>query len=353
MAELRLRALVLAAGHGLRLRPLTDVVPKPLLPILGRPVIEQSLAVLSALGCEAVALNLHHLGDQVEEAFGGAFRGMRLVYSRERELKGTLGALGPLREFAAAADLFLVINGDSLCRWPLAKMIRRHQTAGALATLMLTTRASPKTFGGGVIVRRDETIRSLRGGERGEKEHRRVFAGAHLFAPALLERSAQPLTADSEAADFVSDLYQPLLAAGETLLGFESRRHWHDLGTPERYLAGARDWALGRWPRRLWRRSWVAPGVELGREANINGSVIERRAVIGDDCRIERSLVLSGAHIESGSTIRRAIIGPGVVVPAGSTIKRRLVTTARADLAPRAIDSVVGGLVYSRLEGAR
>ena len=141
MAERRLRALVLAAGYGMRLRPLTDVVPKPMLPILGRPVIEQTLTELAAVGCEAAAINLHHLGDAIEEHFGGAFRGMRLVYSREPELLGTLGALGPLREFAAEADLFAVINGDSLCRWPLAKLVRGHRVSGAAATLLLTSDA--------------------------------------------------------------------------------------------------------------------------------------------------------------------------------------------------------------------
>ena len=253
MAELRIRALVLGAGRGERLRPLTDVLPKPLLPILGRPVVEQTLGALVAMGCEATAINLHHLGDAIEERFGGAYRGMRLTYSRESRLLGTLGALGPLAEFAAAADLFLVVNGDSLCRWPLAKLVRRHRASGAAATLLLTTKASPKRFGGGVVVRRDGSIRSLRGGQRGEKEHRRVFAGAHVFAPSLLHLATKEL--GDQPADFVSDLYEPLLQAGEVLQSLETRRAWHDLGTPERYLAAAYDWGLGRWARRLWRRN--------------------------------------------------------------------------------------------------
>jgi NDP-sugar pyrophosphorylase family protein len=351
MGEARLRALVLGAGRGERLRPLTDIMPKPLLPILGRPVIEQTLGALAAAGCEATAINLHHLGAAIEDRFGGAFQGMRLTYSRETALLGTLGALGPLAEFAAKPDLLIVVNGDSLCRWPLAKLVRRHRSTGAAATLLLTTRASPKRFGGGVVVRRDGSIKSLRGGVRGDQERRRVFAGAHVFAPELLTRATKTL--GDEPADFVDDLYEPLLHEGELLQGHETRRHWHDLGTPERYLEGAHNWGLGRWPRRLWRSNWFAPGTEVSAQAQVQGSVIERGAILEAGCRVELSLILSGAHIGSGSRIRRAIVGPGVVVPEGSTIKRRMVTAARADLVPRATDSNVGGLVYSRLEGAR
>jgi mannose-1-phosphate guanylyltransferase len=198
-------------------------------------------------------------------------------------------------------------------------------------------------------VRRDGSIRSLRGGERGERERRRVFAGAHVFAPSLLERATKQL--GDEPADFVSDLYDPLLAAGERLTGVETRHHWHDLGTPERYLSGARNWGLGRWPRRLWRSNWVAPGAEVGAECHLHGAVLERGATVGKGCRIERSLILGGAEIGEGSHIRRAIVGPDVPVPDGSTIKRRMVTATRADVSTRPADSVVGGLVYSRLEG--
>ncbi len=349
MAEPRLRALVLAAGHGMRLRPLTDIIPKPLLPILGRPVLEQTLSALTAIGCEASAINLHHLGSAIESHFGGAFRGMRLVYSREPQLLGTLGALGPLLEFVAGAEYFLVVNGDSLCRWPLGKLLRRHLGSPSAATLLLASRAKPSSFGGGVVVRRDGTIRSLRGGERGDKERRRVFAGAHVFRPSVLKYSAKRL--GTTAADFVTDLYEPLIAGGAPIQGYESRHHWHDLGTPGRYLEGARNWGLGRWPRRLWRTNWLAPGTDVSPETSVHGSVIERGAVIERGCKIEKSLIMSGARIGAGSHIRRALVGPEVEVPDESTIKRRMVTTARADVALRAGDSIVGSLVVSRLEG--
>ncbi|HEX2644211.1 MAG TPA: sugar phosphate nucleotidyltransferase, partial [Thermoanaerobaculia bacterium] len=121
----RVRALVLAAGLGTRLRPLTDATPKPLLPVAGVPILGHTLAQLAAVGCEAVAMNLHYHGDQIRRRFGDDFAGMPITYSEEPVLLGTLGAFDPLRELFAPADLIILINGDSLCRWPLRRMIRR------------------------------------------------------------------------------------------------------------------------------------------------------------------------------------------------------------------------------------
>ncbi|MDP9119810.1 MAG: nucleotidyltransferase family protein, partial [Acidobacteriota bacterium] len=146
----RLRALVLSAGLGIRLRPLTELVPKPLLPVAGAPILAHTLERLAAVGCEAVAINLHHLGEQIRGHFGTAFAGMPLTFSEEPELLGTLGALFPLREFLAAADLVLLVNGDSLCRWPLARLVRQHLKTGDAATLLLASRPDPRLFGGGV-----------------------------------------------------------------------------------------------------------------------------------------------------------------------------------------------------------
>ena len=96
------RALVLAAGLGERLRPLTEFLPKPLLPVAGRPVAGHTLRALRKVGCEAAALNLHHLGDMVRSALGESYEGLPLTYSVEPRLLGTLGPLFALRDFLAA-----------------------------------------------------------------------------------------------------------------------------------------------------------------------------------------------------------------------------------------------------------
>ena len=345
----RLRALVLAAGHGTRLRPLTDLVPKPLLPVAGVPILGYTLAQLAALGCEDVAVNLHHLGDQIRQRFGSSFAGMRITWSEEPELLGTLGAFNPLREFFAPAELVLLINGDSLCAWPLRKLVRRHLATGARATLLLASRPSPAAFGGGVGVDRRGRILSFRTGdpERGEALRRHVFAGAHVFTPKLLARVRPGVS------DIVRDLYMPLLREPNPgLNALVTAQRWHDMGTPERFLAGVEDWVRGGWPARLWRRSWISAEAVIGGDAVVKGSAVEAGTRVGNGARVERSVLLPGATVGRGSVVRDSIVGFGATVPPGTWVERRMIMPQREGFAAGLDDSVVGGSVFTPFAGA-
>lgn len=339
----RLRALVLAAGRGHRLRPLSDQVPKPLLPVAGAPLITLTLERLRRAGCEAAAVNLHHLGGEIRETLGESFRGMPLTYSEEPELLGTLGALAPLRDFLGEADLVLLLNGDSLCRWPLGRLVRRHLASGARVSLLTARRVPPEGFGGGVGVDGDGRVVSFRedGLAIGGALQRQVFAGAHVFAPDLLAAVGE------RPADIVADLYEPLLAAGSPLLAVPTSRRWHDLGTPRRYLEGLLDWVRGPWP---WSRSWISPEAVVEPGARVRRSVVERGARVAAGAGVEDSLVLPGARVGRGARLSRSILGFGVTMPAVSRVDNRLVAPyrkGRSALGPR--DSVVGDLLYQRL----
>ncbi len=384
MQSRRIRALVLAAGLGTRLRPLTESVPKPLLPVAGLPILGHTLAQLAALGCEAAAVNLHHLGGQIRHRFGDAFMGMPLTWSEEPELLGTLGALHPLRDFFAPADLVMLVNGDSLCRWPLRKMVRHHLASGARATLLLTSRPEPAAFGGGVGVDREGRILSFHAGDpargagargrltprpdpaafgggvgidregrilsfhagdpdRGEVARRHVFAGAHVISPELLSRVGPG------RADIVRDLYIPLLdePGGGGLTAVVTLGHWHDMGTPQRFLEGALDWARVGWPERLWRRAWISPEAGLGSRASVRHSVVEAGVRVGAGARVERSVLLPGANVGAGSVVRESILGFDAAVPPGTWVERRLITPQRQGVSPGLDESVVGGSVFT------
>jgi len=351
MSRPRIRALVLAAGHGTRLRPLTDLVPKPLLPIAGRTVLDHTLDALVEVGCEAAAVNLFHLGGQIRAHYGDAYRGMPLTWSQEEgERQGTLGALYPLRDFLGEADLVLLINGDSLCPWPLARLIRHHRAGRALATLVLTTRVDPERFAGGVGIDREGRVLSFFKGveERGEVVRRAVFAGAHALSPALLGRVGEG------PADIVRKLYIPILEEEDGgIHAITSRRRWHDLGTPRRYLEGALDWGRGGWPGRLWRRGWTSPeaAVELG--ARVRESVVEAGAAVGAGARVERSVVLRGARVEPGAEVRDSIVGFDVRLPGEARVDRRMINVARDGVRAEEVDSHVGGLLYTPLDVVR
>lgn len=334
---------MLAAGLGTRLRPLTELMPKPLLPVLGVPILGHTLAQLAAAGCEAVAVNLHHLGDQIRHRFGDSFAGMPITWSEEPELLGTLGAFWPLREFFAPADRIVLINGDSLCQWPLRRLLRRHEAGGAKATLLLASRPAPAEFGGGVGIDREGKVVSFWPGdpERGEAARRHVFAGAHVFEPEILQRI------NPGKADIVRNLYIPLLDEGAVLQSEVTARPWHDLGTPQRFLDAVAEWARPGWPERLWRSSWISPEASIGIGAKVRSSAIEAGAGVGEKAQVERSVLLPGARVGPGSVVRESILGFGATVPAGTWVERRVVMPQGAGIAPGLDDSIVGGAVFT------
>lgn len=345
---LRIRALVLAAGLGQRLRPLTASVPKPLLPVAGRPVIVHTLARLGALGCEAVAINLHHLGGAVRGALGDDYQGMEITYSEESELLGTLGAFIPLRDFFRPADLVILVNADSLCRWPFAALVRRHQKSLAVATLLVSQRAAPDRYGGGVGVDTEGRIVDFRPPSftPSTDVDRRVFAGAHVFSPELLQR----LGSEPAKSDIVLDLYEPLLAERAQISALATKARWHDLGTPRRYLEGTLDWARGYGPERLWQRRVIAKSATVESGAKVRRSVIEAGARVERGAVVEECVVLAGAKVGAGSRLRSTIVAPDVELPAESSIETRMVTSLRSGRDPGASDSVVGRLVYTPLD---
>ncbi len=143
------------------------------------------------------------------------------------------------------------------------------------------------------------------------------------------------------------DLYAPLLAEGGRLAALVTGRRWHDLGTSDRYLAAALDAARGRFPARLWRRSWSAPDARIERGAKLRGAVVEAGAAVEVGARLERAVVMAGARVAAGCRLIEAIVGPGVALPAGTRVERRLVTAAREGVPPAPDESRVGGLVYT------
>lgn len=337
----RVRALVLAAGHGTRLRPLTLYAPKPLLPVVGEPIVGHTLRALSTFGCEAALLNLHHLPHMLPAHLGKSWYGMPIDYSWEEEIQGTLGALYPTRDFLAGADAALLINGDSLCPWPLRALVRRHVRTGADVTLLVLARGPDAGLGGGIGVDRGGRVVQMRDMEAaGEVVSRHVFAGVHVLSPRILNR------VEEGPGDIIGDFYQPLLQEGAVIQTLPTRRRWHDLGTPTRYLDACLDQARGGWFRR---RPAVSPLARIDPGASAVGSVIEIGAEVADGASIRDSVILEGARIGAGSRIQRCIVGPEVQLPGSSEVEGRMIN--RYDKRHRVgeTESIMGDLVYTPL----
>ncbi len=236
------KAMILAAGFGTRLRPLTDTLPKPILPIGGRPIIEYTLRLLKHHGITDVIINLHHLGGKIKDALGDGDRyGVSITYSDEPEILGTGGALKAVSARVGLEDL-LVINGDILVEIDLDALVDFHRRKGGIATLVLREDAEVDRYG---VVEIDDADRicNLLGSIDVADEfprRRQMFTGIHLVTPAIL--SAIP------AGGYCSiiDVYIDLLRSGFPLFGQTMTGYWNDIGTPERYQQAERDLQAGR-----------------------------------------------------------------------------------------------------------
>ncbi len=345
-ARRRVRALVLCAGRGERLRPLTVGVPKPLLPVAGRTAAVRTIEALHRVGAET-AVNLHYLAGTVRTGLEqqARARGIELTFAEEPQLLGTLGALVNLRDFLAGGDDVVLVNGDSVCRWPLADALARHRRSGADVTLQLGPREPPERLGGGVEVDGRGIVIGLRDLQVGDvRGRRRTFQGLHVLSPRVVES----LPDQALPGDIVAGLYQPLLRDGARIVGFACRRRWHDLGTPRRYLAGALDWGRTAGGRGR-RRRFIAPGVAVESSATVERSVVESGCRLGAGARVEGSLLLPGVRIGEGALIRGALIAPGIQVAPGSRVSGQMVTPPGWGVDTAAGSRERGGLVCTDL----
>ena len=238
-----MKAMILAAGLGTRLRPLTDSIPKPLLRIADIPLIVWNLLMLRAGGIRAVIINVHYLGTMIEEALGDGSRwDMQITYSREAELLGTGGGL-KAAEWFFDDEPVLVLNGDTLIDLDLKVLQDYHASYGGVATLVLRDDPDAQRWG---AIECDAQDRILRINGQGmnmkgypDVAHTRMFAGVHILHPAVL--------ADASAGKSFSiiDSYTRALARGWRLFGFVHTGYWSDVGTMERYSQAQSDVAAG------------------------------------------------------------------------------------------------------------
>jgi NDP-sugar pyrophosphorylase family protein len=231
------RAMVLAAGRGTRLAPLTHTTPKPLVAVAGRPFLEHILAFLRAGGIEEVVLNLHHLGQLIERHLGdGARFGLRVRYSWEDPILDTGGGIKHA-EPLLAGEPFVVVNGDSLLDLPLRDVLDHHRAHGAMVTMVVRPDPDAARFG---LVELDacDRVRRVAGlpaAPVDEPLRPFMFPGLHVFEPAVLAWM------EPKAAFSVTRVTYPrLLAAGQRVQGFVSTARWINIDTPEALAAADR-----------------------------------------------------------------------------------------------------------------
>ncbi len=230
-----MKAVILCAGEGERLRPLTLTTPKPLLPIGGRPLIEHTIAWLADYGINELCINLHYLGDEIERYLGdGSKWGVQITYSHEQSLLGTAGALRPFSP--VLDDPFVAVYGDILTQFDITRLEAFHHARAGIATIVVQRTDRPHDCD---IVEVDEAD-MVTGLYRAPGD----FTHGDLGNAALYLLEPRILTyLPPGASDFVADLFPRALAAGERLYAYESDEELLDIGTHARYEQAQRRYA--------------------------------------------------------------------------------------------------------------
>jgi NDP-sugar pyrophosphorylase family protein len=301
--------MVLAAGLGLRMRPLTQIQAKPVLPVLNRPLIHWTLELLAHHGVTEVVINLHHLPRTVMKAVGTGRRfGLQVSWSRERRILGTGGGPRRVRGFFGDEPFFLV-NGDVLFDFDLTDLMRRHRDRGARATLALVANPDPKRYSS-IVTGAGGWVRSLAELPRPARGPASLFTGVHILDPSLLDRLPDG------PSDIVRDLYARLVDEGEDILGVRMRGAWYDLGGPSLYVRSQLS-MLSSGFRGVGRGPLIHPSAQVHPRARVTRSVVGARAVVDEGAEVAGSVVWDRVRVGRGARVR------GSILVAGSRVEAR------------------------------
>jgi len=303
--------MILAAGYGTRLWPLTVDRTKPAIPFLGRPLVGYVAEYLGRHGCREVIVNLHHRPQSVRDALGDGSRfGVHLQYVQEETILGTSGAMDNARHLLEG-ETFFAVNGKIVTDIDLTRALESHRQLNALATLVLLPNARRERFS--VVETRDGLVTGFGGmpaaesQEYGQGEEAQdvplMFTGIQILEPRIFDYIPRGVFSHTTA-----DVYPQAIAQGERIVAHIGAGSWYELSTIPRYLeislALLRD--AGR-------------DVELG-----EGSIIEAGAEVRD------SVLWDNVHVRAGARVVRAILGDCVIVGPGDVIENAAVV--RADL---------------------
>ncbi|MEW6457446.1 MAG: mannose-1-phosphate guanyltransferase [Bacillota bacterium] len=303
-----MKAIIMAGGEGSRLRPLTCNRPKPMVPVLNRPVMSYCIDLLKKHGITEIGVTLQYLPEAIKEHFGdGSEYGVRLHYFVEDTPLGTAGSVKNAGEFLDRT--FLVISGDALTDLDLSKAIEIHRSQGAAGTLVLTRVECPLEYG--VVITGDggRIIRFLEKPGWGE-----VFSDTVNTGIYVLERDVLDYFAAGQKFDFSKDLFPLLMRENRPLFGVVLSGYWCDIGNLQQYLQAQYDGLAGKVQLEIPGRE-IEPGVWVGEQVALDSGVTVKGPV----------LIGNHSHIGSGATLEPfTVVGDGCLIQPGVSVKRSI-----------------------------
>ena len=300
----------MAGGEGTRLRPMTANQPKPLLPVVNKPIMEHVLRLLKRHGFDETVVTVQFLASLIRTYFGdGDELGMHLSYATEELPLGTAGSVKNAED-ELTDDAFLVISGDALTDIDLAAVVRAHRAKGALVTVCLTRVPDPLEFGIVITDPDDRIERFLEKPTWGQVFSDTVNTGIYVMEPEVFGH-----VAPGKVVDWAGDVFPALIAAGAPVFGYIAHGYWEDVGSQESYLRVQAD-VLNRRVQVEIDGFEVSPGVWLGEGADVDpDAILQGPLCIG-----------AYAKVEAGAQLREfTVLGDNVVVQAGAFLHRAVV----------------------------
>ncbi|MHB1126107.1 MAG: sugar phosphate nucleotidyltransferase [Bacillota bacterium] len=359
-----MQAVIMAGGKGTRLRPLTSNLPKPMVPLMGRPLLEYIIELLRDHGFNDIVLTLQHLPQHITRYFTQSREpGVRLSFIEETVALGTAGGVKQAEK--TLNETFLVMSGDCFTDIDLGKSLEYHWKKGALATLVVTRVENPLAYG---VIYTDESGRIIRFLEKptwGEVFSDTINTGIYILEPEILKHCPS-----DSFFDFSKDLFPLLLQRGEPLYGFRSEGYWNDIGNVDQYIQTHFDILDGKarfnipgenihenvWVGKnvsvhpgaiikgpvflgdnclIGKKAEIGPRVILGRDNVVDEGTLVRHTIAWDDCRLGKEGTIEGAVLGRRVTVDdKATISSGAVVGEFTHIGKRSILKPQVRLWP-------------------
>jgi len=317
-----MKAMILAAGFGTRLRPLTNTVPKPMVPILNRPILEHTIHLLRTHGICDITVNLHHLPEMIQQYFGdGKDFGVQLHWSHEPEILGTAGGIKKAQEFLEG-ESFLVINSDVVVDIDLSKVISFHKAQGSALTLVVREGDSPEQCDPIEVDENDRIVHMVGASSMNlpDDTTRVLFTGIQVMEPDIFDRIPE-----NKFYGTTTDVFPGMLEDELPMFVCWHSGYWKDIGTIQSYLDVHKDMLDGRidggfpiennnpagghltQPILIGKNCKIADTAKVGPYA-----VLGDNCTVGDHAVIEHSICWEGVTLGKNSHVKQSVLGNGV-----------------------------------------
>jgi mannose-1-phosphate guanylyltransferase len=301
-----MKAMVLAAGLGTRLKPLTFELPKPMVPVLDRPVMAHIVGLLQEQGFDELIANLHYYPETIRSYFGD-----HLKYRCEDELLGTAGGVRNVADFFGDEEV-VVVSGDALTDLDLNALVKRHREAGGIATLTVKEVPDPSEYG--VVIHDDD--RRVQGFQEkpdsGEALSDLASCGIYCFSPEIFDYFP-----DEDPVDWAQDVFPRLLEDDVPMYVHIIDSYWNDIGSLDELRQGTWDTLAGKLRLDMSEGGEAPDGVEV-----IDGPIwLGRDVQLGRDIRLMGPIVIGDrSRIGTGASLRESIVFPGTTVAEGEIL---------------------------------